>query len=96
MSGFSCTCRADIETKLTERFVETAPDATGHKVRLQGYAYAMNASSKVGSGGIVERPFMPYKAEAVHPLKKGGTKAKASTGNMFFSYCPFCGKKGDT
>lgn len=84
-----CECRKDIESRLTERFVGQAPQATEHKVTLQGYAYILGAT-------VSERPYMEYKATAVHPLKKGGTKAKSETGSMLFNFCPFCGVKLDT
>ena len=87
MSATECTCNADIAAKLEARFKEAQPEATDHNVRLQGYGFSILGNS------MVLRPFMPYKATAVYPLKKGGTKEKTVTGNMIFSYCPFCGSK---
>ncbi len=87
MSDTECTCSADIATKLAERFKETQPEATDHRVRLEGYCFSVMGNS------MVLRPYMQYKATATHPLKKGGAKEKTVTGNMIFSYCPFCGVK---
>lgn len=81
-----CDCRKDIEQKLTDRFKEKSPEASGHEVKLQGYAYCFGEK-------LTTRAFMPYKTTAEPPLKKGGTKIKNETGNMFFNYCPFCGEK---
>jgi len=81
-----CDCRKNLEAKLTERFKQMSPDATGHKVALQGYAICLGET-------LHSRSFMPYKATAEFPLKKGGTKVKSELGNMFFSHCPFCGEK---
>lgn len=81
-----CDCRKDLEAKLTEKFRQQAPRATGHKVVLQGYAICLGES-------LYSRAFMPYKATAEHPLKKGGTKVKSEEGSMFFAFCPFCGEK---
>ena len=81
-----CDCRENLEKKLTDRFKEMTPAATGHKVALQGYAYCLGAS-------VTSRAFMEYKTTASYPLKKGGEKVKNETGNMYFSHCPFCGEK---
>ena len=83
----TCTCKADLEQKLTARYSEMEPTATGHKVELQGYALGISESKCIVKG------FMPYETFAYVPLKKGGSKPKKTTGNMFFSYCPFCGAK---
>ncbi len=83
----SCSCRKEIEAKLTERFQQAAPDAREHSVKLQGYGFAL-----VGNR-MTMRPFLNYKSQAIHPLKRGGEKSKTSIGNMMFSFCPFCGVK---
>jgi hypothetical protein len=85
----TCDCRKDIEARLTERFKEGAPGASGHSVELQGYGFAI-----VGNVLMV-KPYMRYTAEAEFPLKKGGTKWKKQTGTMVFSFCPFCGVEID-
>ena len=36
---------------------------------------------------------MEYEEFAYVPIKKGGEKPKKQRGNMFFSFCPFCGEK---
>ena len=84
----NCDCRKELNDKLTARFKEMEPTATSHKVELQGYGIGITPE-----GGCVSRPFMEYKTFANVPLKKGGTKPKKTSGNMFFSYCPFCGVK---
>lgn len=81
-----CDCRKRIEEKLLEREVAEHPAATGHKVTLQGYAVCFGENASW-------RAYMPYEAFAQVPLKKGGSKPKKTIGNMFFSYCPFCGVK---
>lgn len=83
----NCTCKTDLEAKLTERYVSMEPTATGHKVELQGYGIALTET------GCEVKGFMQYETFANVPLKKGGSKPKKTTGNMFFSYCPFCGKE---
>ena len=82
-----CTCKADLEQRLTERYKGQLPNATEHKVELQGYGLSIQENEMKVAG------YMQYKAWAVHPLKNGGVKPKSITGNMFFSYCPFCGQK---
>lgn len=84
-----CDCRKELETQLTERFKANAPQAFEHRVGLQGYGFAIVDNT------LTMRGYMPYKASADFPLKKGGTKPKTQTGNMVFSFCPFCGEKLD-
>lgn len=79
-----CDCRADIEKKLTDRYAATIPKGREHKVTLRGYGIVLGAK-------VSERPYMPYEASACVPLVKGGEKTKTEKGNMFFTYCPFCG-----
>jgi hypothetical protein len=90
MGALTCNCRTELEAKLTERFKANNPDASGHKVDLQGYGFGIVNNTMVMQG------CMTYKAAATFPIKKGGTKYKTQTGNMIFSYCPFCGVKGST
>lgn len=85
----ACDCKKDIEARLTERFTESAPDATGHKVGLQGYALIF------GGDRLTQKGCMPFRCTATHPLKKGGVKEKTETQNMIFTFCPFCGVKYD-
>ena len=85
-----CKCKTDIEQKLTERYQAAEPSGREHKVRLQGFGLV------VGDGTIKQRPYMEYEAFAYVPLKKGGEKPKKQRGNMFFSFCPFCGEKLET
>lgn len=83
-----CTCRADLEKSLLDRFVAHQPEGSGHSIELQGYGFAIVGDS------MISAPFMEYKATAKFPVKKtGGTKEKTVRGNMMFSFCPFCGQK---
>lgn len=81
----TCNCKSDLEAKLLERVKAAAPDATDHSAELAGYGLA------VVDNAMLQIPFMEVRTSAMHPVKKGGTKLKKSTLNMFFSYCPFCG-----
>lgn len=83
----NCNCKKELEEKLTERFKATAPEATGHGVSLQGYGFAIVGDAMKSMG------YMEVKATANYPLKKGGSKNRVTTQNMFFSFCPFCGVK---
>lgn len=82
-----CDCKKDIETKLLDRFVSQAPDATEHSARLVGYALI------IGGNSMQQKGCMTIELTAAHPLKKGGYKAKTERSNMIFTYCPFCGEK---
>ncbi len=84
----TCDCKKSLESRLAERFKETTPEATGHKVELQGYAFILGAA-------VTQKGYMPMHRTATHALKKGGTKEKTEKQNMIFTYCPFCGVKYD-
>ena len=81
----SCNCKKELEEKLTQRFKDQSPEASDHKVSLDGYGFVF-----VGSR-MEQRGYLDVKATATYPLKKGGVKAKTTNQSMFFSYCPFCG-----
>jgi hypothetical protein len=81
----SCNCKQEIEEKLTERFKAATPDARDHKVTLDGYGFG------VVDNVMVMQPYFNYTGFSYVPLKKGGEKPKKVTGNMIFSFCPFCG-----
>lgn len=83
----NCNCKLDIEKKLLENFQAKAPEAVGHYVELGGYGLVVTEKA------MMLRGFLPYKAGAEYPLKKGGVRNKKMDGSMFFSYCPFCGVK---
>lgn len=80
----TCDCKKDIEVKLTDRFIQKTPEATGHKVALQGYALIFGDK-------LTQKGCMQMNVTAIYPLKKGGTKEKTEKQNMIFTYCPFCG-----
>ena len=84
----SCTCRKDIEEKLLARFKAQSPEANAHEVDLQGYTLILGDN-------LVCKGYMPIKATASFPLKKGGFKEKKIMQNMIFTFCPFCGVKYD-
>lgn len=80
-------CQAEIEAKLTERHAKQHPEAKNHKVKLGGYGFAIIGNTMTCQGAV------EITATADHPVKKSGEyKAKKATGNMFWSFCPFCGK----
>jgi hypothetical protein len=80
----TCDCKKSLETKLAERFKESAPEAKDHAVSLQGYALILGEK-------LEQKGCMPIHCTATYPLKKGGTKEKTVKQNMIFTYCPFCG-----
>ncbi len=82
-----CNCKIDINKKLTDMFADKAATSTDHKVELKCYGIAMTEK------GCIELGYMPYETYCLEPLKKGGSRPMKTTGNMFFSYCPFCGEK---
>jgi hypothetical protein len=82
-----CDCKKQIEAKLLEHFKASAPEAADHEIELEGYGLA------VVDNTMTVRPFAPYKAAALFPLKKGGMKRNVKTGVMGFSFCPYCGEK---
>ena len=81
----SCNCKHDIETRLTERFKEQAPEARSHAVKLTGYGLMLEGNT------LKSKPHMPIELRAIHPLKKGGEKEKTEKSFMVFNFCPFCG-----
>lgn len=82
----NCNCRDEIEAQLTERFKAHAPEASDHRVTLEGYGFA------IVNNTLVMKPAMPYKAYALFPNKKtGADKGKTMKGAMVFRFCPFCG-----
>lgn len=83
----NCNCKAELEAKLTERHAKQHPEAKNHKVTLGGYGFGVIGNKMVTQG------FVPINATADHLVKKSGEyKAKKATGNMIWSFCPFCGK----
>ena len=82
----NCDCRETIESKLLARFKEQAPDAQNHEASLKGYVLVLGAS-------VREVGCMPIELTADRPLKRGGYKPKTDRMSMFFTFCPFCGKK---
>lgn len=82
----TCDCKESLEARLTERYKGAAPEASGHKVELQGYALIIGAA-------LTQKGCMQMLCRATYPLKKGGTKEKTEKQNMIFTFCPFCGVK---
>lgn len=83
----TCNCKTELEAKLLERFKTNAPDATDHGVELIGYSFVIVGNT------LTHMPYMEVRTSSMQPLKKGGSKLKKGTTNMFFTYCPFCGTK---
>jgi hypothetical protein len=81
-----CDCRTRIEEKLLNKFREVAPEATDHRAKLTGYALIFGET-------LTEKGCMAIDYAAKYPLKKGGTKEKATKISMMFTFCPFCGGK---
>lgn len=80
-----CDCKSAIEKKLTERFQEEKPSFTEHKVELQGFGHV------VLGGEFRLMPFMEFEKSGCDPKKNIDKRLKKQRGNMFFSFCPFCG-----
>lgn len=86
----NCNCKAELEAKLTERHVKQHPDAKDHKVTLGGYGFAI-IGNKITHQGAVQ-----ITATADHLVKKTGEyRPKKMSGNMVWSFCPFCGKSAN-
>jgi hypothetical protein len=89
IKGFDmCDCKRNVEAKLLARAKEMHPDATGHEVKLAGYAFIFGKTVQL-------KGCMPFEFRAEFPLKKGGTKHKTEKTNMMFTFCPWCGVKYD-
>jgi hypothetical protein len=82
----TCDCRETIESKLLTRFREQVLDAQNHEASLEGYGFVLGAS-------VREVSCMTIELTADRPLKRGGYKPKTDRMSMFFTFCPFCGKK---
>lgn len=83
----NCDCKADIEQKILDSYKLKTPEASGHIAALEGYGFVIEAD------GMKVRGYMPYETAANFTTKKGSERRKVTKGNMFFSYCPFCGEK---
>lgn len=82
-----CECRRVAEEKLLSKLRENHPNATNHKVILMCYGIVFDKS-----GQVQEKPFMPSAASYSRQQKNGKIREVKGTYNIFFSYCPFCGK----
>lgn len=83
-----CDCKRSIEARLVVRAKEMHPEATGHEVKLTGYAFIFGKE-------VQFKGCMPFEFRAEFPLKKGGLRLKKEKTSMMFNYCPFCGVKYD-
>lgn len=83
-----CGCRAELQAKLAAQYAESCPDASNVRAELQGYS--LGVANKLG---VVEVGAMDVKYSADWRLRSGVVKPKSYKGRMFFSYCPFCGRK---
>lgn len=82
----NCDCKQALEAKLLEKLKQGTPDGANHSVSLSGYGLVI-VGNKMGY-----RPCMDVSQSVDLPRKAGGFKNTKPKLNMFFSYCPFCGK----
>ena len=82
----NCDCKSDIEAKLLESFKGDTPDGVDHSVSMHGYGFCIVENK------MVMRPYTEVTRAVQLPRKAGGFSTKRMKLNMFFSYCPFCGK----
>lgn len=83
-----CDCRSKTEERLLARFKEQVPEARNHQVSLAGYGFVFVENR------LDQMPYMPINCEAEHLVKKTGAwKARKSSQNLMFNFCPFCGEK---
>lgn len=82
----TCNCRSDIESKLLERFKSETPTWHNHAVTLSGYGFCIVEDK------VITRPYAEVNRVADMPKKSGGYSVKRTKLNMYFTYCPFCGK----
>lgn len=81
-----CDCKQALEAKLLEKLKQETPDGANHSAHLSGYGMVI-----VGNK-FTYRPCMEVIQSVDLPRKAGGWKNTKPKLNMFFSYCPFCGK----
>lgn len=83
----NCTCNRDIEAKLLDQLKEETPTGVDQAVSLSGYGFVLVDNR------MTIRPYTVVNRSVMLP-KKGseGWRQKRSTMNMFFSFCPYCGK----
>lgn len=86
--ALSCGCRVELQAKLAAQYAESCPDASNVRAELQGYALGVSKKP-----GLVVMGAMDVKYSADWKLRSGVVKPKSYKGRMFFSYCPFCGRK---
>lgn len=82
----NCNCKGEVEALFQERLKASVPAGANHQARLHGYGIVLVSS------GMEYRPYFEVQMSVEVPKKAGGTTVKKSRSNMFFSYCPFCGK----
>lgn len=80
-----CTCKADIEARLVERFKADYPEAQNVKLTIESYGLGLRENTMVVQGAA------PIKYSALVPRKAGGTKQISRKASLVWSFCPFCG-----
>lgn len=85
-ASLTCGCRKELESKLAENF-KAKNTVTDVSVELQGYGFG------VSDKGMTMQGVMPYKLTFLNT--SNNTRRRTVKGNMIFSYCPFCRKKGE-
>lgn len=83
-----CSCKADLEKRLTERFIKMEPAAADHAVVLNGYALVFPTGL---NGNFESKPSLEYAATAKFTSKKKVVRERTIKGSMLASFCPFCG-----
>lgn len=81
-----CDCKTDIEAKLLEQLKGETPTGSAHAVSLSNYGFVLLENR------MTIRPYTVVNTSVTMPKKAGGFTQKRSTMNMFFSFCPYCGK----
>lgn len=77
----NCTCVRDNEKRIAEHYTKQLGVAATAEVRNVAFVLG----EKPG-----EAPYLPYAIKADKPGYRG---ARGKEVSMFFTYCPFCGKK---
>lgn len=79
----TCTCHADLEKKIAEKYQEDHTDVIVTGASISGGGINFTTGSVVYGS--------PYAIETNVPTKAGGVRRKVVKGLMVFSHCPFCG-----
>lgn len=82
-----CDCKTTMEARLLEYFKGQQPDASDHKVELQGYGITFGQKMDL-------RAYMNVATTCSRTAKATGRVVeKKGAFPMFATYCPFCGTR---